>query len=118
MQCLCFADRAQEDDKQTGLGRTWQCPVLWIADERPDIAMSTRMTQTGSAWTCGPGHLVSVQVAHFQQGVGDLVGKALFATGDQNPLRIFGIECRSWHAMLTQRPRAACPVTILDRFVA
>jgi hypothetical protein len=23
LQCLCFADREQEHDKQTGLGRTW-----------------------------------------------------------------------------------------------
>jgi hypothetical protein len=47
LQCLCFADRAQEDDKQTGLGQTWQCPVLWIADDRSDMATSTRMAQSG-----------------------------------------------------------------------
>ncbi len=77
------------------------------------------MTRTGSAWTGDPGHLaLSRQVASFQQDVGDLFGKALSATADQNPLRIFGIERRSRHAMLKQRPRAACPVTMLDRFVA
>ena len=31
-----FADRVQEGDKQTGLGRTWSCPVLLIADEKAD----------------------------------------------------------------------------------
>jgi hypothetical protein len=71
-----------------------------------------------SAWTCDPGHPALGQVARLQQGVGHLVGKALSATGDQNLLRILGIRRRSWHAMLEQSPRAACPVTIIDRFVA
>ena len=65
-----------------------------------------------------PGHPASRQGAQFQQDLGDLVGKALSATGDQYPLRIFGIERRSWHAMLKQRPRAPWPVTTLDRLVA
>jgi hypothetical protein len=42
-----FADRVQEGDKQTGLGRTWSCPVLLIADEKADMATSTRMTRPG-----------------------------------------------------------------------
>jgi hypothetical protein len=42
--CLLSADRAQEDDEETGVGRTWQCPLLWIADESADMAISTRMT--------------------------------------------------------------------------
>ena len=40
--CSLFADRTQEGDEQTGLGRTRQYPVLWIADERADKAESTR----------------------------------------------------------------------------
>jgi hypothetical protein len=39
-----FADRVQEGDKQTGLGRTRWCPVLLIADEKADMATSTRMS--------------------------------------------------------------------------
>jgi hypothetical protein len=47
--CLLFADRAPEGDKQTILGRTWRCPVLWIAGESADMAISTRMTHTRQA---------------------------------------------------------------------
>jgi hypothetical protein len=39
--CPLFAERAQESDQQTALGGTWQCPVLWIADDRSDMAIST-----------------------------------------------------------------------------
>lgn len=35
--CPLFADRTQEGDTHTGLGPTWQCPVLGIADERADM---------------------------------------------------------------------------------
>ena len=84
----------------------------------PGCLQLLKVTETGSAWMCDPGHLASRRVAHFQQDVGDLAGEALSATGDQNAPRSFGIERRSWHAMLKQHPRAACPVTILDRFVA
>jgi hypothetical protein len=45
--CLLSADRTQEDDEETGVGRTWQCPLLWIADESADMAISTRMTLSG-----------------------------------------------------------------------
>jgi hypothetical protein len=45
--CPLFAERAQEGDERTGLGRTWSRPVLWTADESADMAISTRMTRSG-----------------------------------------------------------------------
>ena len=45
--CPLFADPTQDGDKQTGLRRTLECPISGIADERADMAISTRLTHTG-----------------------------------------------------------------------
>jgi hypothetical protein len=102
----------------------------WRAPMRARIHGDGRENREGFTWVdtesdrnrkcmdVRPGRLGSGQVARFQQDVGDLIGKAPSLTGDQNPVRIFGIERRSGHPMLKQHPRAACPVSILDRLVA
>ena len=44
--CLLFAERAQEGRMQTGLSWAENCLVSWIADDRADVAISTRMTHS------------------------------------------------------------------------
>lgn len=41
--CQLFADRTQGGARQTALGPARECPVLRIADESADMAISTRM---------------------------------------------------------------------------
>lgn len=61
--------------------------------------------------------LLSRRIERLQQDLGDLVGKALAVSFDQNPPRIGGIGRRCRHAMLEQGAGAADPVAVRDRQV-
>jgi hypothetical protein len=61
--CRWKARGRQEDGSRSDV----VCPVLWIADERADMEISTRMTHSGSTATSSLDHLVGAAEQHRRQ---------------------------------------------------